>query len=154
MKNTFLRHVRHLFLIVVSTLSLAAGLAGLTMGHAYAATLSHASTNPFQFLDFTPDPTNNAGGITLQWDPQSHQVRAIGRNFSGGTLDLVISQRQYFLGIGYGQTLTEKVSSATDFVTDPVAAQGKEVEARATYSGGTNDGTTITTSFYTDGHFT
>ncbi len=66
----------------------------------------------------------------------------------------MISQRQYFIGIGYDQTLTEQMSSATDFATDPVAAQGKEVEARATYIGGTNDGLTITTSFYTDGHFT
>jgi len=38
MKNTLLRHVRHLLLIVLSTLTLAVGLAGLTVTHAHAAT--------------------------------------------------------------------------------------------------------------------
>src|SRR5215469_4902515 len=38
MKKTLLRHVRHLLLIVLSTLSLAVGLAGLTLKSAHAAT--------------------------------------------------------------------------------------------------------------------
>jgi len=158
MKNMLLRHLRHLLLIVVSTLSLAAGLAGLTVGNAHAATLSHATARDFHSLDFAPDPSGAEGGITLQWDPQSHQVRAIGQNFSGGSLTLVISQRQFsffgFGGFGPGQTLTTQVSSATDFATNPVDAQGKEVEACGTYTGGINDGVTPCTSFYTDGHFT
>jgi len=158
MKNTLLRYMRHLLLIVVSTLSLAAGLAGFTVEHAYAATLSHATPRDFQSLDFAPDPSGAEGGITLQWDPQSHQVRATGQNSTGGTLTLAISQRQFsffgFGGFGSGQILTTQVSSATDFTTNPVAAQGKEVEACGTYMGGINDGVTTCTSFYTDGHYT
>jgi hypothetical protein len=38
MKNTLLLHMRHFLLIILSTLSLAVGLAGLTVQHAYAAT--------------------------------------------------------------------------------------------------------------------
>src|SRR5215471_2171389 len=95
MKNTLLRHSRHLLLIVVSTLSLAAGLAGFTVERAYAATFSHATSRAFESLDFAPDPSGAEGGITLQWDPQGHQVRAIGQNFTGGSLTLVISQREF-----------------------------------------------------------
>src|SRR5215469_14081815 len=39
MKNMLLRHMRRFLFIVVSTLSLAVGLAGLTVQHAHAATL-------------------------------------------------------------------------------------------------------------------
>jgi len=155
MKNTLLRHVRHLLLIVVCTLSLAAGLAGLTVKHAHAATLSPAPSSPFVFVAFEPDPTNNAGGITLQWDPQDQQVRAIGRNFSGGQLTLAIIQRQYYAWLWHNDTtLTAEVSSATDFATVPVAAQDAEVQACGTYSGGANSGSILCTDFYTNGSFT
>ena len=157
MKNTLLRHMRHLLLIGISTLSLAAGLAGLTAEHAHAATLSPAIPSSFQFVAFEPDPTNQAGGITLQWDPDSQQVRAIGRNFSGGDLTLTITQRQYFAwGLVYNDTtLTTQVSPATDFATDPVPAQDAEVQVCGTYSGGgANDGSILCTDFYTNGSFT
>jgi len=70
MKNTLLRHVRHLLLIGISTLSLAAGLAGLTVEHAHAASRVPSDTcygascygkDPFTFgcLDsYTLSPDN------------------------------------------------------------------------------------------------
>ncbi len=153
MQNNILRRLRHLLLICMTTLSMVGVLGGLTAGNAHAAGApSNGTVNDFRLIDSErtdPPHVKNVTGVFLYWSPTRHQVQAIARHFSGGSVTLGIYESGF---LGFHFLLARQRSADTDFLVGPTAAQDKVVQACAVYSNGADDGRVqVCTGYYKNG---